>query len=364
MAVAFPWELQKNREWRALFHVSAYVSLPQVFTVLGADCASAEMGSAPDGRRQLLVSMRYVGEDIETAYFEAHDLGEELADRLAFLSLAGADVSVASVTYPEVRLGATFEIALPVPDATRSPVMITVDDLSQFEKGRSDSGARAMRLFRTGAASGSSYHALGQLWAAAEVLGRQRAVADGNHVQYPCKSCGAVQEGQPRTLPYIAGFLEEVLEPKDRASATAKADAARATRGKVVHGGKLQDRTLRREVEDHLGHLQTGVAVALAQETGARTSILRTRRTGEAVMYAQIVAQSLMARKDEATVIANTQFGKWFLRNRGALPAIPKQYGREQDHQIAVLGLSFPLVVPNVCWPHIPTEPSPEASAG
>src|SRR6516164_5474964 len=130
MTVPFPWDLQRDREWRALFEVSAYASLPANFSILGSPRSSREFGVEPDGRRHIFVSARYVDEDLESAYFRAHDLGEELADRLALLSLAGADITVLSVTYSEVQVGAAFEIAIPIPDASRSAVAISVDDLA------------------------------------------------------------------------------------------------------------------------------------------------------------------------------------------------------------------------------------------
>jgi hypothetical protein len=121
--------------------------------------------------------------------------------------------------------------------------------------------------------------------------------------------------------------------------------------------GKLQDRSLRREVDDHLGLLQSGVAAALAGELGVKTAILRVRLVGPAILYAKIVATPEMATDDAAMVLNNMHFGDWVLRNRVELPAIPKDHGRDQDHEIGVLGLTFPIVIPNVYWPKILPAP-------
>jgi len=348
-----PWEPQENREWRALLRVVGFVTLPQKFALGDAACSSEMVGNWPDSRHVLLITSTYSSSNIETANYEAHDLAEELADRIAFLGLAAVEISVLSVTYPKVEVGELLEIALAVPDAIRTPVEIRAEELAQFDKPRTDPDARALRLFRTGASSSSSYHALGQLWAAAEVLGRELAVQAGSYTEYPCKNCGATQKGPPRTQPHIESFFEAVLEAKSTRSPSETAEAARKTRGKVIHGGKLQDRVLREDVENQLGHLQCGVAVALSRAMGVTSSIRHARRIDRAVMYAQVVARQEMAAREGGTVFADMHFGKWAVSARGALPSIPKNVGRDQPHEIGLVGLPFPMLIPNLWLPII-----------
>ena len=348
-----PWDPQINRQWRALLHLRGRVSLPQLFTLNDSACTSREIGTDPSGRCIVLVESTYVSEDVEAAYYQALDSAEELADRLALLGLAAIEVSVVSVTYPEVQVGSAFEIAVAVGDAMRSQVTVAPEDLSQFERPRSDVQARALRLFRTGVSSPSPYHALGQLWAAAEVLARECAERDGCRVEYSCRECGAVQKGQPRTQPYIEGYFEPVLDDKSPDAPSRTAARVRDARGKVIHGGKLQDRVLREEVDGQLGYLHVGVAAAISRAMGVTCAIRKAARIDAPVMFAQIVAQQDMCVRDNATILANMHFGKWAVGTRGALPSIPKDCGREQEHTIGIAGLAFPMILPNEWLPMV-----------
>jgi hypothetical protein len=214
----------------------------------------------------MVVLATYVSEDIETAYFRAVDFAEEVADRIAFLSLAGVEIGVITVTYPTADVDALFEIAAPVPDAHRSAVNITSEDFAQIDRSRSESQDRAVRLFRTGVSSPSPYHAVAQFWAAAEVIAEERAKADEAYNEHRCAKCGAIEKGLPKTIPYVAESLAPVLPP-DNPSAAKVANTIRGIRGKVIHGGRLQDRLLRREVDDCLGQLQSSVALAARGES-------------------------------------------------------------------------------------------------
>jgi hypothetical protein len=368
----FPWDKQKNREWRARLGVRAFAQLPETFTFSNLSCTSRELATEPDGVKCTLVEYRFLSEDIETAYFQACDAAEELADRIAFLSFAATEVTVLSVTYPNVALGELFEIAMPpMGRSFRSTVAITTADIAQLDQPRSGGAARALRLLRTGISSDSSYHALAQLWAAAEVIARERAEQDGNYRTDKCDSCGEPRKtGEPRTQPYVTEFISAVLEQDGHAAEAPKvAKKTRETRGKVIHGGKLQNEALRIEVSKATAPLLSAAVIGLSKALGAKASTRLTGLVGSGVFVAQLAAHAIMVPGGDITMLQQG-YGKWVVRSSAAAPRLPKDFGREdklEDIAITFGGLSFPLAVQNSCWPTIdlpagPPEP-PDAGA-
>ncbi len=301
----------------------------------------------------MVVDLRYVSEDLETAYYQALDAAEELADRLAFVTFSPADVEMVSVTYPVASPGELFEIALPIPRLPRTSVDVTVEDIAQFDQPRPARGARALRLLRTGLSSVSSYHALAQLWAGTEVLAEERAELEGMFLEHTCAKCGETRKGPLRTQPYIEANFATALSVDNKADTAAEvAKETRRVRGKVIHGGRLQDRLLRTEVNKTLSHLAMATMIGLSDALKAKSAILVTGLIGQPVLFAQLPAHPAMADVNAATRITAFDF-KYVVAGSGARPLLPNAYGRHQDATILFAGVQAPMDAPNIVWPAI-----------
>jgi len=308
----------------------------------------------PDGITYSLIDVVFDSNDIESAYYQAVDVGDDLADRLTFLSFAPVRTEVMSVTYPEVHLGDVFEIALPMPDPPRSAVDISTDAISQLNADRSEPVTRALRGFRNAVSAVSAYDMLVQLWTTVEILARDNAEKDGSYNEHECNRCGSIRRGELKTQPYVEDFLASAnLGMEGGQTPGQVAAGARSLRGKIVHGGKLHDRTLKRDTESYIGVLQSAGGTALADALRAKTVPAMGRYVGTSIMFAQIAAREHMTDQDKISVFPDLHFGKWYLSTPASLPRIPERVTLNQPQHIGAAGIAFPLQVPNVCFPVI-----------
>src|SRR5438552_3170000 len=117
--------------WRGRFLLRSFADLPGEFRVGGYDCRSQPVVTEPTGRHITLVDLTIHDVELKDAYFRTIDSGEELADRVSFLTYAPATAELISVTVPQVKLGEEFSIALPVEGYRRSRVRVASADIAR-----------------------------------------------------------------------------------------------------------------------------------------------------------------------------------------------------------------------------------------
>lgn len=237
----------------------------------GLQCHAQQQNPEPTGKLSYLVDFYVEDEKPTEAYYHGIDLAMELTDRLSFLSYAPSDAHVLSVTVPSVKPNATFEIILPTTGYRRTRVQLCPQDIEAFDNRSNDAASIALRLFRTGISTDSPYRIFADLWTSVEAIGVKRATDAEQYVEEKCSTCGATKKLGPASHQAIRHIFctsrpQEVTD-KD---AKANANAARRTRGKVVHGSRLHDATLRKEVEAQITRLQSASAVALVEELGVK----------------------------------------------------------------------------------------------
>jgi hypothetical protein len=283
--------------WRYRAELSAFADLPSVAAIRGREIEFTKLASRPTGEAIYLLDIFIEEPTAKDALLSGIDLGDEVADRIAYLSYAPASKWTISATRPVLGVGEQCELAVLHGAFSRGRSQITRDRLESLDCVAENSPtASALRSFRTGIGDPSPYRALMDFWRAAERLAEEDAKKKGYEVSKHCKQCGTLVESRPATQPAIVDLIRAVGEGfEDEAKAKEVAGSARRTRGGLVHGGKLADSALRREAQEHLLPLQPAAAIALARHIGVKTqsresilndvpiTVLTLKRTGAAV---------------------------------------------------------------------------------
>jgi hypothetical protein len=239
----------------------------------------------------------------------------------------------------------------------RSTVALTPEKIAELDGDRNSDAARALRLFRTAVSANSPYNRLPQLWSAGEILAKQLAQADDNRVERTCEKCQVSTKEDFRTQPYMEAFFGELVKKDEgQREPRALAAAVRKSRNTLVHGGKLHSWELVREVSQHIGALQGAVSIPLMKELRSTPATRFGSAFAQPLLIAELVAQECMMDQNAATEFKDHCFGKWLVLAAGAFPRIPERYVPGEDVsgiKLPGVGLTFPMAIPNLCFPSI-----------
>jgi hypothetical protein len=248
--------------WRGRTLLVCYGDLPGSFTVNGTKCTAKLRATDRTGMRMWIVDAALEEVPLIQAFYSAIDIGDELCDRLSFLTFAPVESQLVSVTVQKAKIGETFLLALQLEAFRRSTVSVTSDAIERFDSLKDDIARTALRTFRKALSSGSPYRTLSELWTTIETLAQSEAKDASDFVVEPCSGCGKQRTAGLRSQKYIRAHF---LNTSDSSANESAADATRTVRSRLVHGARLHDSALREEVEGRIPLLQAACATALAR---------------------------------------------------------------------------------------------------
>ena len=324
--------------------VTSYAKLPDKFDLEQHQCVCVPAGTVQTGLQNTMVDIFIEHDELEEAYFCGIDLAEELVDRLSFLSYGPSYSQMVSVTVPEVRRNDQFEIAVSIAYYQRSCIQLSPGDIESLSNKPNDETSIALRMFRKGVSAVSPYQSLADLWTAIEAVSDKSAKEAGKFVEHTCPNpeCKTKRQAGPASQGYIRQHFTDAkaADMKDEVAISA-ANETREARGKVIHGGRLQDASLRRDVENKLLFLQASTAVALVKELNVKPKSRECQRLGLPYLSLQMIAVGPADFKPVEPCTLKFPFG---------VSQLPSQFSDAQPVQFDV-GITFPINMPKEAYP-------------
>lgn len=322
--------------WRARFVISSFSEVPDHFTVEHHECLAIPLEKKQTGLQSTLVDIFIENNHLEEAYFHSVDMAEELTDRLSFLSYGPAFVEMISVTVPEVRINEQFQIAVPIASFQRSCVRLSPSDIESLDQKPNSETSIALRMFRKGLSSNSPYQVLADLWTSIETISAMNAKEEGNFVEHACPQCQYKRQAGPASQRYIRRhFIDAKSATISENDAVSLANKARDVRGKLIHGGRLQDSTLRHEVENSLPSLQASAATALVKQLDIRPKSSVCQHIGLPYLSLEMLAAGPENFKPVEPLKLKFPMG---------ISQLPNQFSDAQHVQIDV-GIALPMII-------------------
>jgi hypothetical protein len=257
------------------------------------------------------------------------------------------------VTVPEVNIGESFQIAVPVEGYQRSCVRIDPSHIASLDQRSEESTSVALSMFRRGVSAGTPYQVLTDLWTAVEAIAEREARDRGDFVEERCPKCQTPRRTVPASQRYIReAFLHAKPVERGEEDAVSLADQTRRIRGTLVHGGRLHDTRLRQQVEEKLPALQAA-AVALVKKLHVKPKSDRCQHLGVPYMAFTMIAEG--PRQEDCKVVFDN------FAVPAALSMLPKQFA-EAQHFFVRIGLLMPVPIHPFVLPEVTGSVQPSRS--